>query len=668
MNREVKHLKILEAVIMDNKEFVTYEDFGAVGDGIADDFAAIKKAHDYANQAGLPVKAREGAHYYIHYNEIDGTVTSAIIKTNVIWSGARFTIDDRDISPVKADDTSKYAFEPIFKVVSDYPTLTIDDKAMLEKIESQLIAPGTKKIDLGLGFAAMIIPYSRRIEEKIYRRRGYGGFMGSERHEVIVIDSEGNVSEETPIMYEYPHISYIKVFRDSVAPITIDGGEFTTRASRVNVLRDIGGGKTNECGGYIYRGLEVTRSHTHIKNVKHYVTDEVTLKEQIKDGEYVHISSTYRGFYISQNANDILFENCVMTGRRCYGRPKHCITGGTGGTYDLSGNCVNKIVFKSCIQSNFWVKYDENYNITPAKESEPGAVASLMLQHIEGLNVKPIWGVGGTNFCKNMQYIDSTLSRFDAHAGLYNGKIINSSINAMALTGVGEMIVENVKWFAADPIYVFNSTFHFREDYGSTWQGSLNVKNLKAYYYDNKNASIFYHRYNNWYYGYDCYVPDIEIDGFEAFYQDTHEPLPDGYKIKLLGKSVVKEPALHLPETANSEAIYPYVDYDGDGLVDGTDVKYDAEWTKNNNTYRSGITTGSHKNLNVINPPKKIKLTNVRPGLVISVPDTSSFAGCDGGFFGKTKFYYTESDYYLGTNHKDTETFRFDDPEEFADV
>ena len=35
--------------------FVTYEQFGAVGDGIADDLAAIVKAHAYANANGLPV-------------------------------------------------------------------------------------------------------------------------------------------------------------------------------------------------------------------------------------------------------------------------------------------------------------------------------------------------------------------------------------------------------------------------------------------------------------------------------------------------------------------------------------------------------------------------------------------------------------------------------------
>ena len=42
--------------------FVCYEDFGAVGDGVADDFAAIYRAHEYANENHLPVRGRYERH------------------------------------------------------------------------------------------------------------------------------------------------------------------------------------------------------------------------------------------------------------------------------------------------------------------------------------------------------------------------------------------------------------------------------------------------------------------------------------------------------------------------------------------------------------------------------------------------------------------------------
>ena len=54
---------------------------------------------------------------------------------------------------------------------------------------------------------------------------------------------------------------------------------------------------------------------------------------------------------------------------------------------------------------------------------------------VNGKSLKMCWGIGGTNYCKNMEYIGSTLSRLDAHAGLYNGRIIDSTVNYISLTG-----------------------------------------------------------------------------------------------------------------------------------------------------------------------------------------------------------------------------------------
>src|SRR3982751_3882587 len=45
--------------------WVTYGDFGALGDGKTDDIEAIAATHAVANQNALPVKADEGKTYYI---------------------------------------------------------------------------------------------------------------------------------------------------------------------------------------------------------------------------------------------------------------------------------------------------------------------------------------------------------------------------------------------------------------------------------------------------------------------------------------------------------------------------------------------------------------------------------------------------------------------------
>ena len=50
---------------MSDKKYVNYEDFGAVGDGVTDDFDAIEAAHNYANANGLEVKTKSDATYYV---------------------------------------------------------------------------------------------------------------------------------------------------------------------------------------------------------------------------------------------------------------------------------------------------------------------------------------------------------------------------------------------------------------------------------------------------------------------------------------------------------------------------------------------------------------------------------------------------------------------------
>lgn len=73
-----------------NTRDIFYSEFGAVGDGVTDDFTAIKATHDYANLHGHTVVADASHRYYIgSHNE---TVT---VRTDTSWHGATFVIDDR---------------------------------------------------------------------------------------------------------------------------------------------------------------------------------------------------------------------------------------------------------------------------------------------------------------------------------------------------------------------------------------------------------------------------------------------------------------------------------------------------------------------------------------------------------------------------------------------
>ena len=119
------------------QEYVTYEDFGAVGDGIANDFAAIYKTHEYANENHLTVKGTKGKTYYIGDTSL-GTdnVYSAQIRTNVDWCGAHFIIDDSNLTVMKTYPREReIAMKPIFEVLPDeeHKVFRIDDKEQLKK-------------------------------------------------------------------------------------------------------------------------------------------------------------------------------------------------------------------------------------------------------------------------------------------------------------------------------------------------------------------------------------------------------------------------------------------------------------------------------------------------------------------------------------------------------
>jgi len=71
---------------------VRYSDFGAAGNGKTDDFDALVRAHEHANEKGLPVKADDGATYYL-----GGAAKTIQIMTDTDFGSASFLIDDTNL-------------------------------------------------------------------------------------------------------------------------------------------------------------------------------------------------------------------------------------------------------------------------------------------------------------------------------------------------------------------------------------------------------------------------------------------------------------------------------------------------------------------------------------------------------------------------------------------
>ena len=546
-----------------------YEDFGAVGDGKTNDFYAIKKAHDYANEHHIPVVTDPTKTYYISDTRIDGEVQVINVMTNVSFGETHFIIDDSAFVP---GDETKVTAKNVFQVVSEYPKETVTDREILSGLDG--IGEGTTKLDLALGYPALIIVYDS--SKHVYGRsgasfKGTATALGPDMHEVLLIDGEGNIDESTPFIFEYKTVSKLDIIRTDIEHLTIEGGVFTTIAAHGpdgavdETLKRI------KKFPYVNRGFGVSRSFTTVKGMRHYVTGDVTTKQHANE---LKVGAHYHGFFAATYANEVVFEDCVLTGRRYYK---------ISGTYDFTANHVNVIRLKNCTQSNFYVKTDENDMPIPCNESEATAY-SMSISPLT--KTRYCWGIGGTNFCKNMEYIGSTLSRFDAHQGLLNGKIIDTTINFISLTGKGKMIVENVDWKSVDKGEVNNTFVFLRGDYGSTWEGDVIAKNIRITAAEPEAFSLVHHSYGNFEYGYICHVPSLDFDSIVINGKEDGATVP----VMTENKSVLRDPALHL-----SKATCTYFE-DGEG----------------------NLTLDNH---NPVAPPEYFKIKNSNYRFVISDSD-----------------------------------------------
>jgi SagB-type dehydrogenase family enzyme len=373
---------------------VRYSDFGAKGDGKSDDIAAIAATHAFANQHNLPVKADEGATYYI--GEQDCT---AIIQTDTDFNTATFIIDD---SKVRNRNAS------VFLVGTRLQPFKPQGISSLDKNQ--------KKIDLSLPGPCLITVTNANVRR--YIRFGPNQNDGSPQTDIFVVDKNGNVDKDTPIIWDFDRITDITALPMDETRLYISGGRFITIANQAESRYT-----------YYNRNIAVRRSNVVIDGLEHRVTGE---------GEH---GAPYSGFLNIRDCADVAVWNTIFTGHKTYrtigsaGRPVSM------GSYDITANRALNVLFFNCSQTN-------------------------------DINDRKYWGIIGSNYCKNLVYNSCDFSRFDAHMGVANAAIRNSTLGHMGINAIGHGILT-----------VENSTINgrtlinLRSDYGSTWQGEFIIRN-----------------------------------------------------------------------------------------------------------------------------------------------------------------------------------------------
>ncbi len=440
------HLRVSQKDIQRFKKagVVQYSDFGAVGDGKADDIDAIAATHAYANANGLKVRANKDASYYI-----GGKERTAIIRTETDFGDADFIIDDTEVENRNAS---------VFIVGSDLKPFKLDKITSLEKNQ--------KKIEAALPGPCLITVTNAHVKQ--YIRFGLNQNNGSSQTDIFVVDKNGNVDMNAPIIWDFDQITDMTALPIDEKPMKITGGRFTTIANQAESKYT-----------YYNRNIAIRRSNVVVEGLEHRITGE---------GEH---GAPYGGFINIGECSYVTVKNTILTGHKTYSTIGAAGKPVTMGTYDLSVNRALNVSFVNCSQTN-------------------------------DINDSKYWGILGSNFCKNLVYDNCTLSRFDAHQGVANATIRNSTLGHMGINaiGTGLLTIENSTIRG-------RSIVNLRNDYGSTWQGELVIRNCVFVPANGKQAMSpslingFYTGLHD--FGYTCYMPEkITIENLKI--DDANHP------------------------------------------------------------------------------------------------------------------------------------------------
>lgn len=256
---------------MMEEKFVTYEAFGAVGDGKTDDMPAIVAAHEYANTHGLPVRVKSGATYYI-----GGRDLTAHIRTDTDFADAQIIIDDS----VPLENRSG----TLFAIDSEHDFFDVT----VEKLDRE-----QKKLDLPHEGNLYVQVYDD--DKRVYIRYGSNANNGTAQQDCFTLDPDGNIGSYLPWQFDQVTRARAKSIDDT--PITISGGTFITIANR----------DPRERYSYHNRGITCTRSHTYLHDVHHLVRAESEVQ-----------GSPYIGFFYIKNCADVVLKDCLFTPHRTY--------------------------------------------------------------------------------------------------------------------------------------------------------------------------------------------------------------------------------------------------------------------------------------------------------------------------------------------------------------
>jgi hypothetical protein len=297
---------------------------------------------------------------------------------------------------------------PVFVVNSSLQPFPLKGVASLKRNQ--------EKIDVTLPGPCLITVTNANV--KRYIRFGLNQNNGAAQTDIFMVDKNGKVDMNAPIIWDFDQITEISALPIDEKTLTITGGRFTTMANQAESAYT-----------YYSRNITIKRSNVVLDGLEHRVTGE---------GDH---GAPYGGFIAIRDCANITVKNTLLTGHKTYSTIGAAGKPVSMGTYDLSPTRSLNISFIDCRQTN-------------------------------DIDDRTYWGILGSSYCKNMLYDRCEFSRFDAHMGVANATIRNSTMGHMGINAIGSgtFLVENST--------IRGGTFiNLRSDYGSTWQGEFIIRN-----------------------------------------------------------------------------------------------------------------------------------------------------------------------------------------------
>lgn len=245
-----------------NINAVRYEDFGAVGDGVTDDFEAIYNTHIHANATGQKVLGKAGAKYYIG----DSFTKTIPVKTSVDFCGATIIINDQ------GNAAFEFFYLELFTISSDgrvFSGSELSNQNSINKGDTSI--PWLSEYsDIFVGDTALV-----KVEDETYLHyeyimnnpeRPWGGIVKSQ---TFIVDRDGNILNGGSANYDFHSIIKVSVYPYDTKEQVIENGNFKTKKAKTALIESYYGYE------YFDRGISVTyKSNLTLKNITHELLEE----------------------------------------------------------------------------------------------------------------------------------------------------------------------------------------------------------------------------------------------------------------------------------------------------------------------------------------------------------------------------------------------------------